>query len=183
MTEIVIPAIFLLICVLGLAKKRRRRIRLLKGSVNKGLALSTLAADTAIGGNFADTVEERCLALSTELTWMLASPQEGPIVVGLAHSDYTDAEIEEYLENAGSWSEGDLVQQEITKRKIRMVGTFNGGAGYDIILNDGKPVKTPLKWILTTGDTLKVWAYNRSGGALTTGSQVKVTGHVWLKPT
>lgn len=164
--------------------RRRRGKKLLKGETTTNLVLSTLADVTALAQNMGDTVKGRTFALSAELTWAIRSLTvgEGPIAVGLAHSDYTSAEIEEYIENAGGWDEGDLVSQEISKRKIRHVGTFSGEAAEEV-LNDGEPIKTTLKFILNDATTLKVWAYNRSGAALTTGAIVNTIGHVWLRPT
>ncbi len=169
-----------------MAKRRatRKRSRLLKGVVNESLALSTLANNALISSNFSDTVQERTFAISAEITWLLrdATSLEAGIVCGLAHSDYTSAEIEAYIEATGTWDEGDLVQQEIMRRKIRTVGMYEGVAS-DMPLNNGQPIKTKLGFILNQGDTLKHWAYNRSGGTLTTGSIQLVNGHVWLRPT
>ncbi len=163
--------------------KRRRRVRLLKGNVEEALVLGTLAAATLIGANYDETVNERSIVLSHESTWSCQelTADEGPVVVGIAHSDYTDAEIEETIENTGSWNEGNLVDQEIAKRKIRTVGVFQG-KGEDEALNDGLPVKTSLKWVLLQGQTLKMWAYNRTSATLTTGAIVIIQGHCWIKP-
>ncbi len=168
-----------------MAKKpsRRRRVRLLKGNVEEALVLGTLAAATLVGANYDETVNERSIVLSHEATWSVQNltADEGPIVVGIAHSDYSDAEIEETIENTGSWNEGNLVDQEIAKRKIRTVGVFQA-KGEDEALNDGLPVKTSLKWVLLQGQTLKMWAYNRTSATLTTGAIVIIQGHAWIKP-
>lgn len=166
-----------------MARKRGNQKRLLKGAVDKELTLAALAANDVIAGLFTDTVTEQAFALSTELTWSKrdGTVGEGPIIVGLAHSDYTAAEIEEYLENTGSWEIGDMVQQEIARRKIRIVGTFPQEA-VDEVLNDGKPIKTTLKFVLSSGQTVQVFAFNKSGGALTTGTIINCEGHCWLRP-
>lgn len=162
--------------------RKRRGSRILKGNCDEVMALGTLANNTVISANFDETVTERTLVLSVELTYGLdgGTQGEGPIIVGIAHSDYSSTEIQEFIQNAGAWSEGDLVNQEIARRKIRIVGQLPRDEE-DEVLNDGNPIKTPCKWVLTTGQTLKQFAYNASGGSLTTGSNLKMFGHAWLK--
>ncbi len=166
--------------------------RYLRGSVDENLSLGTLASLTLVSANFDESVVERTLISSLVATYAMtdftSGVQDGPIIVGVAHSDYTDAEIEEVLENTGSWNEGDIVQtREVGKRLIRRIGVFVPGGNHQptdtVALNDGKPVKTKLNWILTTGDTLVVWCYNAGGSALAgTSPQVQVTGHANLWP-
>ncbi len=162
---------------------RKPAQRLIKGNVDEGLSLSTLADVTALKDNFDETVTERAFALSLEASWTIRglTVGEGPIWFGVAHSDYTVTEIEEYVENAGSWDVGNLVAQEQGRRKIRIIGVFDGELA-DQAINDGVPLKTILKFMLESGDTLALWCYNKSGGALTTGAAIQGNGHVWLRP-
>ncbi len=162
----------------------RKRSSVRKGAVDDSLALGTLAANVAIKSDFSEVVDEKMFALSIESTWSLngITPGEGPIVVGIAHSDYTSAEVEEFLENqGGGWSQGDQTAMEIGRRKIRVVGAFQA-ALQDEVLNDGRPIKTKLRFTLATGKTLSAFAFNKSDGGLTTGGIMKNIGHVWLKP-
>ncbi len=168
---------------------RGRFRRYLKGSVDHTLALSTLAAKTLISSNLASSVNERTFCSSLRATWSLNSmtrgSDDGPILVGVAHSDYTSIEIEEWIEQSNSWNEGNLIGQEIAKRKIRRVGLFEtpDDALEAIVLNDGKPITTKLGWILLQAQTLKVWAYNTGISALaTTDPDVQVNGHANLWP-
>ncbi len=165
-------------------KARRKRVRLIKGNVDEELALVTLADSALISTIFDENVEDRSFILSLEGTWTKrgGTPGEGPLIIGVAHSDYSSTEIEEVIENTGSWAEGDLVAQEIGRRKVRIIGSFPQ-VTEDEVLNDGKPIKTALKFILNQGDSLKLFAYNKSRTALTTGSVLIVSGHVWIKPT
>ncbi len=175
-----------------MAKNRRPRRKMgkyIKGQVDEEMAIGTLAAKDVIATGFDQAVEERTLISSMVATWSLKnvtpSPTAGPLLVGIAHSDYSAPEIEAWLESVGSWSEGDLVNQEITNRKIRRVGIFpNTGSVNDAsVLNDGKPIKTKMNWILTTGQNLQTWAYNLGTGAFaTTDPSVDVQGHVNLWP-
>lgn len=162
----------------------RRKTRLIKGVVDEALVLGTLAATTLIGGAYDDSVTDRAFLISHDAIWFLrgGSALEGGVLVGFAHSDYSDAEIEAFIENQGSWDEGDLIGQEIGKRKIRIVGQFPG-LGEDQVLKNGVSIKTPCKFILNSGDSLRLWAYNLTGAALTTGAILTNSGHVWLRPT
>ncbi len=160
----------------------------IRGNIDENLQLGTLAGKTLISDTWDETVVERTLVSSIISTWALGGmvAGQGPILFGVAHSDYSDAEIEAVIENAGSWNEGDKTSQEVSKRQVRIIGTFVGeldSGTVDTRFNDGVPVKTKLNWILTTGDTLKMWAYNLSGAALSTADpNVTANGHANLWP-
>ncbi len=169
--------------------KRRKFRRYIKGNVDDQLSIGTLAGRTLARAGGDEQVSERMFASSLVASWVLSevSPAAnvGPLVVGVAHSDYSAAEIEQVIENTGSWDEGDLVQQEIAKRKIRIVGTFPvSGSGADWeTLNEGRPIKTKLNWIFTTGDGLAYWAYNLGSAAFaTTVPEMDIQGHINLWP-
>ncbi len=161
----------------------------IRGSIDEQLSLTTLAARTLVGAVFDETVNERTLVSSIVASWSLrnASPASdvGPVLVGIAHSDYTDAEVEAYIEASGTWDEGDKIQQEIMKRQIRQVGTLRvlEAATLQSRLADGRMIKTKLNWILNQGQTLRVWAYNLGQAAFaTTVPVVDVQGHANLWP-
>lgn len=184
MIEIIIA---LIVMTILMARNRGRKRRYtgrkwIKGTVLDGLVLGTLNASTAIVSTL-DTVTERSYIASAWLLWSIrgATAGEGPIRVGLMHSDYTAAELEEYLEATNSWAEADLVAQEVSNRRIREVGIFSN-VGTEEVLNDGRMIKTKLGWILNAGQTIDVWAYNASGAQLATGQVVGTAGHVWLQP-
>jgi len=190
MLEYIILGIIMMILMARKGHGKRRSMgRYIRGNVDESLVLTTLAARTLAAIAFDETVNERTLVSSLVASWSLddltAGAGIGPILVGVAHSDYSTAEIEEFIENTGSWDEGDLVQQEVGKRKIRTVGTFESAISgvAAAVLNDGKPIKTRLNWILLQGQTLKVWAYNLGTAAVaTTVPEVSVQGHANLFP-
>ncbi len=168
-----------------------RRRRYLRGAVNHKLQLSTLGAKVVIGSNITDVLAEEAWLSSCKLIWSLnkwtSGADDGPVLVGVAHSDYTDAEIEAWIENSGSWETDNKVQQEVARRKIRTVGQFRATEGdtgkTNYVLNDGKPITTKCKWMLGTAQTLKVWAYNAGGSPLaTTDPAVRAEGHCNLWP-
>ncbi len=171
-------------------KRRNRKFRrYLKGSVDETLNLGTLAPTTLVGAAFDETVNERTFVSSIRATHSLSeftpAADRGPILVGVAHSDYSDAEIEAVIENTGSWNEGNLVQQEVAKRKVRRIGIFEipDNATDAVVLNDGKPITTKLGWILVQGQGLRQWAYNMGTAALvTTDPAYRMQGHANLWP-
>ncbi len=183
MMEIIILGIILLML---LAKRGRGSGRSMatyrKLAVDDVMALGGLAAKTAITIDLANVLSEERRITSAELTWTLKdlAAGEGPVVVGLCHSDYSSAEVEAWIENSGSWTEADMPSREISTRWIRQVGVFGEGAGGEsLVLNDGRPIKTKLNWKLPTGQTLGVWAYNPNAAeAITTGTEVFATGHL-----
>ncbi len=171
------------------SQRRRRMGRYLRGTVDETTLLGTLAGSTLISDIYDNVVNERTLVSSHIGTWTLSDLTPGagvgPILVGIAHSDYTNAEIEEVIEATASWNEGDLLAQERAKRKVRRIGIFDtlDNAADSVVLNDGKPIKTKLNWILLQGQSLRFWAYNMGTGALaTTDPRLQVQGHVNLFP-
>ncbi len=172
-------------------KGRRKFRRYVRGQVNERMALGTLAGQTLIGAQYDESVNERTFVSSLvavhSLQGMSISADDGPIMVGVAHSDYTDAEVEAFIENAASWNEGDLVGQEIGKRKVKIIGIFPSSGAVDAnlpqLLNAGRLIRTKLKWILLQGQSLRQWAYNVGTSALATTDPIyDVEGHVNLWP-
>ncbi len=160
----------------------------MKGSVEEVLGLGTLASRTLISDIFDQVTLEKTFASSLVATWTLDdftnAIGDGPIAVGVAHSAYSDAEIEAVLESTGSWNQGNLIQQEISKRKVRIIGVFRTSQADSqgiAVLNDGRPIKTKLNWALNTGQSLRLWAYNQGTSALaTTTPNVRCIGHINL---
>ncbi len=187
-----IEIIMTIISLLLMAKKKgtgRKFRRYLRGAVDIKGSLTTLGTKDVVSFVDSDSVAEKAWLSSVVATWSMDNLTPtggvGPIVVGVAHSDYSSSEIEEWLENAGSWKEASMIEQEIGKRRIRQVGTFRipSLATDGIVLNDGKKIHTKCGWMLTTGQTLRVWAYNSGTANVdTTVPVLDVTGHVNLWP-
>ncbi len=168
-------------------RKGRNMGRYRRGVVNAELTTSVLAAKTASKANFPEAVSEtaRVSSVVASYTMQNFTPVEdsGPVLVGLAHSDYSVAEIEQYLENVNGWDSGDLVQsREIAKRFVRQVGIFPTPRDLlsAVVLNDGKPIKTKLNWPLASGQTIVVWVYNQGTVGFTTAVEIDVRGHANL---
>ncbi len=174
-----------------MARKGRRKFRrYLKGQIDLQLALGVLTTKNLIGATVGDTVSEKAWCSSIVCSHALADytalNDAGPVMVGVSHGDYADADIEEWIETLDSWEEADLKGQEIAKRKIRRIGTFRSAVGSApgdaAVLNHGDNVRTKCGWMLTTGQTLRFWAYNLGDASLVTGSEYNVQGHANLWP-
>ena len=191
-TEIIM-LIAVLATALGLAKhgrgrgRRRRMGKYMRGNIDESLSLGTLAAQAIVTDLWDNSVDSRTLLSSIVATYSInniTAPQ-GPLMFGVAMSDYTDAEIEAVIEEVGnSWNTGNLISQELNKRKIRRIGQIGSDqlAGtVDVFFNGGRPVKTKLNWVLQEGDGVTMWVYNVSAGALATTVPVLIAqGHANL---
>ncbi len=114
----------------------------------------------------------------------LAAVIDDSFAFGVAHGDYSAAEIEECLEAGGAMDIGDKIAREQANRLVREIGTINGSAqsaGEGLTFNDGKPVKTKLNWLMGEGDPLQMWVRNNSATVYTTGSQLTIAGKLWVK--
>ncbi len=180
-----------IVLVILMAKHGRRKFRrYIKGRIDFEMALGTLAGNTPISAALVSVLTESAWLSSIKATWSLrnytVAAGDGPVWVGVAHSDYSTAEIEAWIESSGSWDQGNKVQQETRNRKIRQVGVFTveglAAAAGDVSLNDGRPIRTKCGWGLITGQTIRFWAYNQSAGALTDLSVIHVMGHANLWP-
>ncbi len=163
--------------VIGLAKKGRGRrsfAKFIQGQIDTDLNLTTLAAKTLVGEVTSQTVVDTARVGSIACTYSLAdltvSANVGPITFGVAHSDYSDAEVEAWVENQGGWDIGNMVDREIGARRIRQIGVFLSGNGptLNAVFNDGRVTKTKLNWILSEGDGLRFWCYNSGNAAIAT---------------
>ncbi len=164
----------------GVAKHTRSR-GFRAPNIDLGIALGTLASKDLISAQ-GDASDTDIWLMSTDMVVGMEGHTvgEGPLIVGVAHSDYTDAEIEQWVENAVSWTRADQLSQEIQRRKIRTVGQFSG-EGVSETLNDGKPIRTRCGWAIQDGQGLTVWVYSESGAALTTGSIVNFNGKAYTR--
>ncbi len=146
-----------------------------------GIAIDDLIKDQITD----DTADDNFIATSVDLTWtgqieQAAEPDNvGPLLFGLAKSDYSDAEIEAWVENASGFTRANLIQQEISKRHIKHVGTFTfpslapsetAGKVTAQLVNDGMPVHTRLNWRILEGTSISLWVYNAGNTAVVTAS-------------
>ncbi len=149
-----------------------------KLQIADALTLGALASGDVVSEALPSVLTQDRRISSVQLLWGVRglTAGEGPIDAGVAHGDYSAAEIEECLEATGSWSDTDKVAGEQANRLVRRIVTFSGEAA-DEVANDGKPIKTKLNWRIPDGSTLTVWCRNRSGAVLTTGGVIVADGH------
>ncbi len=100
--------LFILVLLFTFVAKHKRKRSMkgyLKGNIDEGLALGALASRTLVGNVWDESPEQDTLISSIEVIWTLDNlrPPQGPILFGVAHSDYSDTEIEAVIENSGSW--------------------------------------------------------------------------------
>ncbi len=167
----------------SMAKKRS-----MKGyhrvNVDKLITVGALTTDTVLEqGLTPDGAIEPSIVTSVDLHWGITghTAGEGPLVVGVAHNDYSAAEIQEFLENVTSWDTGDMISQEKANRKIRVVGEFPGAEAVET-LNDGKSIKTKLNWKVEIGSTLDAWIFNKDQATLTSGTILLFNGKINVFP-
>ncbi len=176
-----------------MAKPKRRKSRpnwnlFRSGVIEIDLAMTTLAAKTLVSQTtqtVADTARVSSVKSVYGLTGLTQADGVGPFLFGVAHSDYTDSEIEGFIEAGNSWDLGDMVNKEIRSRRVRIIGqlsalTAEGSASF----NDGRPVKTKLNWMLAEGDSLDHWVYNMGDAPVaTTVPQFTAFGSaaIWYK--
>ncbi len=150
------------------------------------LAVTALASLDVVKAAGTSALANTLRIMSLDMSWGivdLGAAIDDGFQFGVAHSDYTAAEIEEALEATASMDVGNKVEQERANRLVRSIGMINGQGliGSGLIFNDGKPVKTRLNWLLSIGDTLDVWVRNASGVVYTAGAQLVGNGHLWVK--
>ncbi len=185
MLEILISVFTIFMIVLAAKKGRRRRFNLRKVRVTSTLAVGALAALDVAAGNLTNVVtdEMRFISCNFAYTWStISGGTDDSMEFGLAHSDYTAAEIEECLEAGASIEIGDKIAQERANRLVRSVGIIaNETASVAAKFNNGMKVKTKLNWLIGEGFALQAWVRNATGTVYTTGSSLIVSGELWVK--
>ncbi len=189
----VTPILLLLVAMILMAKKpskRRRMTGYFAGNIDMDMPLGTLAAQTVLLQGVGDVVAEKTFVSSIHNTYTLQgmSPGDniGPLMVGVAHSDYSTGEVEAWIELSTGWSQADLVSRETANRLIRKIGVFESplNSGVSSSLNDGRAIKTKLNWTLISGQSLNFFVYNLGTAALgTTDPDVHIEGkaNLWAR--
>ncbi len=177
----IIPLIGIVLIVLAARRKRRRwNPNNFVTRIVTSMQLLTLASNTLLGAGLVSASDNEYRAISVRLTWALSdfTAGEGPITVGVALGDYSDTQIEQWLESSATMTRADPVAREQGNRMCRLVGTFPGILGNEV-LNDGKPITTKLNWAIPSGSVVKLWAFNSGPGSLTTSAEVNATGRIF----
>ena len=179
--------IMLALCVLLAAHRRRkRRYNLRKVRISASSALGALAALDVVSNVVINAAADtyRLISVIASYGWSDKAQIDDGAAFGLAHSDYSAAEIEECLEAVTAIDLGDKIAQERANRLVREIGTITGSTeitGAGLPFNGGRRVKTRLNWLMSIGDQLQLWIRNGSGVVYTTGSVITIDGEVYIK--
>ncbi len=139
------------------------------------LADGAVLTEGLTGGTY--TSDFYCHAVKVTYSLRDLTAGEGTLRCGVAHSDYTAAEVKENLDVDVLGKNIDMISQEQQRRIVRDVGEFTGLSA-DEVLNDGKPIYTLIKRRIGEGAALNHWIQNKSGAALTTGSTARCSGYI-----
>ncbi len=171
-----------------MAKKprKRRTFNLRKVRIASSTAIGALATLDVVSGTITNAPTDKVRFITADLSysWSDMTPADDTLEFGLAHGDYSAAEIEECLEAQAAIDVGDKTEQERADRLVRSVGIITGVTVNAIggsQFNNGVPVKTKLNWLMGAGDQLQVWARNGSATVYTTGSSIVAIGNLWVK--
>ncbi len=169
-----------------MARRRRRSFNLRKVRIFDSLAAGALAAADVVSGVLVPSSITPYRVTSVQLSYSftdIGATQDDGQEFGLAHSDYTAAEIEECLEIINSVDQGNKIAQEQANRLVRTIGMMQGapGTGASKSFNNGVPKKTKLNWYIGNGDGINIWIRNGSGTIWTAGAQLTSLGHMWIK--
>ncbi len=162
-----------------MAKKGRIGGRWLRPRLAQEIVLGALSTDTLISessGGSAVSNRVRVASIDVMVGIHNHTAGEGPIVIGVAKGDYTDAEIQEWFLALAAWNDEDEIAREQSKRYCRVLGML-GGASVSERLWDGRQRKFRLNWSIGEGQSINFWAFNSDSNDLTTGSVVNVDGH------
>ncbi len=175
-----IETILVLVLLAGLAKRKGRRRRMTSANFRKvqtnfagGLGTLASLVATVISLSNGMSTECRVSRLKGTLLWNDATAGD-TIYCGIAHSDYTSAEIEEWIESTGGVDFGNLIDGEISRRLIRNIGGMIAPDVPSLRFNQ------KLNWRLDDGDSLNIFVYNRGPDPLNTGSELIMMGEMNL---
>ncbi len=165
---------------------RRRRFNLRKVRVAASVGVGALAAGDLIAAAITAAAADSIRIVTADLAYSMAdlgATADDGQEIGLAHSDYSAAEIEECLESSTSIDLGDKIAQERANRLVRTLGQLHDstGTGAGLDFNNGQPLKVRLNWVLSAGDTLNIWVRNGSSVVYTTGASIVAIGNLWVK--
>ncbi len=167
----------------GKRGRRRRQSNFEAIPVNQSIPLLTLANGIVVKQTMC-TLTHPARMISADLSWFIndLAAGEEPVAVGVAAGDYSVGEIAEKI-NAAPTSPSDRIEKEQAARFVRQVGLIGSGSDTNVArLNDGKPIRTKMRWLVGDDQEPVIWAMNRSGVAnLATGAILVVMGTLYLR--
>ncbi len=156
----------------------RKRSKSNKARVNGSQTVGALADDDVASSAMGTNVDGDIYITGVKLMWSMQAQTvgQGPKIVGIAHPDLSEAEIEECLEASTSFSVNDRIAREQASRPVSVVGSFPAIA-VDEVLNQGEPIWTRLGYHIAEGDKpFTIWCFNKSGSTMNASEVVKIVG-------
>lgn len=143
-------------------------------------ALGALTDETIIKSSLTPAFGEDIWIISVDINFIIRDGTSGetPLFVGLAHGDYTVAEILEAV-NAEVTDPDDKIAQEHAKRKVRKIGAVYSMGTAPQRFNDGKIFRQKVQFSVGDGHTIDFWIKNQSGATLTTGGVLEMDGVIY----
>ena len=169
--------------ILGLARKGRgkRRFNLRKVTISSQSVAGALTTLDVVSNPVvsASANAYRIITMDASYGNEGFTVGEGPVTFGLAHSDYSAAEVEECLEAVGAIDIGDKVAQEQANRLVRQIGIMQTQDAE--AFENGRRIKVKLNWHIGIGDQVNLWIKNKDANTLTTGGRITIDGALWVK--
>ncbi len=167
-------------------RRRRRSFNLRRVRVAANTTIGALTGFDVIAGDLTAASANAYRLMSINASYSLANlgaTADDGQEFGVAHSDYTAAEIEQCLEAQGAIDVRAKIENEQANRLVRSIGQMTGapGTGAGLSFNDGRPTTTKLNWAMGIGDKLVLWIRNGSPTIYTTGASIVTNGQVWIK--
>ncbi len=151
------------------------------------ITLGTLAAQSAIGAGNNYPIGDEFRLISTKFFAVMNghTPGEGPILLGIADNELSDAEIGFAL-SLEPTDKNDNAALESTHRPVFILGAFNGGGTTGFIggAGDGQMGKETVRWTFSNPEGWTWFAFNSDPAALTTGTVVTFYARhygVWVR--
>ncbi len=143
------------------------------------ITLTTLATIAAKKADSTLTLTEDFRLIKSMITATLTdfTGGEGPILLGLADNELSEAEIAECINAAGPLDRNDNLARERAERPVWIIGQFDGAAA-DGVVNDGQMIDTVKQksvpsWTFSNPEGFTLFAFNNSAALLTTGAEVR----------
>lgn len=137
-----------------------------------GITLGTLADRTAVKANAQLAIQDDFRIIKTEVKAMCQglTAQEYPVYFGIADHELSVAEIKECLDTDGPLDRNDRVAVERAERPVWLLGQFGRASSSELIAVE---VEKTLRWTFSNPEGWTFFAFNHSGGALTTGGSIR----------
>ncbi len=162
--------------------RRRRGFRAVR--VDVALDIGALAAAAITSGILVTNGTETIYLISADLTWSYAehAAGQGTMECGLAHGDYSNTEITEWYNEGSVLIHDDKIVIEKSRRQCREAVTLQGSLAQEVA-NDGKAIRTPLRFTLESGQTLSMWVRNNDPNAFSGNTLVRCSGTLFYRVT